>query len=881
MLLAKVETLVDLWGLSRAYSMVCVGLASRWFGFALVCVRFGWFAFGRFAMGVLWLRRALWGRSALLLGLLFLFSACSSSGNSGCSCMSEIPGGFPEAAKLDNVVQLKVTDRGFQFIGQNTGALIQQFLPNGLSFDVPPDTSGDPKICHKGGVCKVNGKINSATITPTPPKTLKAKINLDMTSNKIPISYKLLVTINCDLEVTISKKDISIDLNLSIDSRNKGLRIDLGTPSFSLENKDFKLSGNIGCSLINAVKGLFSGLIENEVKKAVKDAIDGATCMSCKQDSECGFGTTCKDEICTDGKACLPMVMGFEGRIATSTVLGEFGNPTALPVDMAMQMGGSVDVQTSGMRLGSLGGSQSAPHACIKAPNFPKLPSPAALAFPATSPDGSPYMVGVGVSQTMLTQFMRDFYQSGALCLRLDSGVSDQLGTFFRAQGIGAAVSPSLLQLVGKDNPPLYIVLQPNEPMDLSIGKGEIAKDKDGNAVVKEPLLEMRIPKLDFTFYMVLYDRWVRLLTFRTDIVLPLALETRPNNKLGLLLGDLKQAFQSPQVLNSNLIKEKNEDVATNFASTLQALIPVLIGQIGSTEFDIPELQGFNLSIRGLSGIVPRTDRPDRFQFLGLFADLALAPPAMPQLPAPRTLALRSALPRIPSSLWSDIRTAKPIRAYPSVVIDILDGDPAWAYAVRVNQGPWQAFVASQRLRVESPQFLMQGEHVLTVRARRVDQPQGAEVAIGSLPITMDYTPPALQARIHAQGLFLEAADNIDHRAQIRFSYRLKGQTLWSPTEAFLPAARLTPNSVVFVRAQDNAGNVTTLPPMDWQPTLRLPEQQVTALPRLGMPSPFLSNDTPTSTTPPAVGCQSVPVSPVPWGIWLGLLFLLRLRRKV
>ena len=80
-----------------------------------------------------------------------------------------------------------------------------------------------------------------------------------------------------------------------------------------IENKDFKLSGNVGCSLINALKGLFTGLIEKEVKKAFKDAIDGATCMSCKQDSECGFGTTCKDEICTDGKACLPMVMGFEG----------------------------------------------------------------------------------------------------------------------------------------------------------------------------------------------------------------------------------------------------------------------------------------------------------------------------------------------------------------------------------------------------------------------------------------------------------------------------------------------------------------------------------------------------------------------------------------
>ncbi|MCB9637711.1 MAG: hypothetical protein H6727_02255 [Myxococcales bacterium] len=795
--------------------------------------------------------------------------------------MAEIPGGYPEAAKINNVVQLKVTDRGFDFLGQNTGSLIQQFLPTGLSFDVPPQTSGDPKICHKGGTCKVTGKVNSAKLTPTPPKTIKVKLNLDMTSNKIPISYKLLVTINCDLEVTISKKDISMDLNLSIDPRNKGLRIDLGTPSFSLENKDFKLSGNIGCSLINAVKGLFSGLIEKEVKKAVKGALDGATCMSCTQDSDCGFGTTCQDKICTDGKACLPMVMGFEGRIDPSSLLGQFGNPTAKPVDMAMQMGGSVSVETSGLNLGSLGGSQSAPHACIKAPNFPKLSPPVNLSFPVNSPDGSPYMIGVGISQVMMTQFMRDFYQSGSLCLKLDSSVSDQLGTFFRAQGIGAAVSPSLLQLVGKDNPPLYIVLQPNEAPDISIGKGELGKDKDGNTIVKDPLLDVRVPKLDFTFYMVLYDRWVRLLTFRTDIVLPLALEVRPNNKLGLLMGDLKQAFQNPEVLNSNLIKEKNEDVATNFASTLQALLPVLVGQIGSTEFDIPELQGFKLSIRGITGVMPRTDRTDRFQFMGLFADLALAPPGMPQLPDARFLAIRAQQPTIPASLWSSLQKAKPITAYPSVMVEVLDGEPGWAYAVRVNKGPWQAFVEGPRLRVSSSQFLMQGEHTLTLRARRIDQPQGAEVAAGSTTVHIDYTPPALQAHLQPQGIQLKAIDNIDGNGQISFSYKVQGEEMWVPAESFVPAARLKPNTAVSLRARDSSGNITVLPAVMWQPSIKMPEQQLVALPRAGMPSPFLTQeDKPAYVKQPAFGCQSTPTTPVPFAFFLGLLLFFGVRRR-
>lgn len=86
----------------------------------------------------------------------------------------------------------------------------------------------------------------------------------------MPISYKLLLTIIAISKLRSSKKDISIDLNLSIDPRNKGLRIDLGTPSFSLENKDFKLSGNVGCSLINALKGLFTGLIEKESEKSIQ-----------------------------------------------------------------------------------------------------------------------------------------------------------------------------------------------------------------------------------------------------------------------------------------------------------------------------------------------------------------------------------------------------------------------------------------------------------------------------------------------------------------------------------------------------------------------------------------------------------------------------------
>jgi hypothetical protein len=803
--------------------------------------------------------------------------------------LTDLPAPFPEASKTERVLQLAVTRRGFDFIEQNVTTLITQFLPNGLTFDVPPQTGGDTEICYTGGVCTINGNIRSVKLDLVPAQVVRATLRLDLTSNKIPVRYRVPVIgrISCDLEARINNKEIRTDLTFGIDPRNKGLRIDISDPVFSVSGSDFRLSGGLQCTLADVLKGFFTSLIEREIKKALNDILKEITCMKCKTDADCPaqLGAVCRDDICTEGGRCLPIQMGVEGRMETGALLGSFGNASAKPIDIALQIGGSTDVQTTGLRIGSLGGSLTEPHPCVEPKNLPALAAPPLVTFPATAPDSanSPYMIGAGVSQVLMDRLMRDFYHSGALCLRLDSSISDQVGTFFRAQGLGGAISPSLLQLVGKENPPLYIVMRPSEIPDISIGKGDFITNPQGQKQLNEPLLEVAIRKLDLDFYLFLYDRWVRLLTYRTDIVLPLGLEPRPNNMLGLILGDLGKAFQNPTVLNSYLIKEKPEDVATGFSSLLQALLPVLVGQIGQTEFAIPEVEGFALKVNAITGMLPRADRPNRFQFLSLFADLALAPPAMPQMPAlPALISARHLRTEIPESVRASLQQIQQVEHFPAVWLEIDGATEGWEYAARIGNGLWHPFTASSRLRLESPIFLRQGDHVISLRARRAEQPQGAEVAVGSVIVRMDYTPPALQATIQEQGIQIAVNDNLAPYEAISLSYRAKGQEKWLPAERFLPAAHLPTQALLSLRATDPSGNTTQIDGIAWQGAQKhLQPMEMTRLPRQGMPSPFLEGgkDALRPTQPPAMGCQAAPLAPF-WPPLLGIFLLVFLRPR-
>lgn len=735
---------------------------------------------------------------------------CGGSGSTGCSCAKPIPGGFPAQYKIKNAAQLKVTRKGFDFVQNNANALIASLLPTGLEFDVPK-SGGDTQICTNGN-CKIKLNIRRLQIDMKPKDKLGIGIWLDITSTKIGVKVKtkvigIPVSKSCDLYVTSKNKSIKADATVSIDPRNDGLGIKLGTPSISLSNGDFKISGDIICKAADLFKGLFKGLIEKEVKKALQDVLDGFTCMTCKSNADCPSGAACTKGQCVQGGSCLPMEVGFSGAVDLKELLGGLGNPTAKDLWFGINLGGRAEVKTSGLELGMLGGTHSAAHPCVAPRKFPAIPAPALFNFPANAPDGQGYAMGAAISQAMMTKASQSLYSNGALCIRIDSSISPDLGAAFSVKNLGALISPSLPKLVGGGDAPLVIGLRPTEPPDISIGKGTLAKDAKGNDIVKDPLIDIKIPNMGFDFMVFLHDRWTRLFTYKVDIVLPLGLAVKPGNKLGLVLGDLGTAMVNPRVEQSYMVAEKNDKLANGLFNLLKAVLPLATGSLGNQEFDLPDIQGLKLTIRGITGQKPRGDRPDRFEFLTLFADLGLAATNKPLLPK-TPIGMKLVRMDIPPNMVSQLTQRVRLQNFPAAVIELDDFRSDREYSFKLNSSMWTPYKQGKQIRLENPQFLIQGTHTLYVRSRSIDKPSADDNAFGVFSFRVDYTAPQLTLKATEDGLMPQVKDNLTKAAEVAVEYRVDGAS-WVPLVAgdSIPTQGLAAGSKIEVRAKDANGN--------------------------------------------------------------------------
>lgn len=823
-----------------------------------------------------------WRRLQLALMLMLFLGLGCNSGSSGCSCAKPIQGGFPKADILQNVAQVKLTKRGTTFLQTNNAALIKMFLPTGLTFDVPQSNSSNVEVC-RNPPCKIIGNIRKLDIAMVPTNKIRAGLWLDIKTQRdmeIRVKQKVWFTTlrkTCKVSLRVSNKKITTDITLGTHPANKHLTFTIGNPSFSLSNSDFKINGDVICKLVDLLKGLFKGLIEKEAKKAIGDAIGGFTCKSCKSTAECGSGATCSKGTCMAGKTCLPMPLGFDGAIDTSSLLQGFGNKLSSDLMFSAFVGGRAQVKPDGIELGMLGGTSAKTNPCVAAKTFPKLPPVSLLNFPTNTPSSKPYMVGIGVSDVMLKAAARDLYRSGALCLRIDSSLSEQLGSVFSAQGIGTLFT-SLATLVGSSNPPLYIALRPSEPPVIDIGKGVISKDAKGKTVIKEPLIDFSIPKLNFDFMMKFHGRWVRLFTFQSDVALPLALAVKPGNKLGLVMGELSAALKNPKVSNSYMLAEKPEVISSTLFNTLKAVIPLAAGSLGNQEFDLPDLQGFKLTIADMTGVLPRKDKPNRYQFLGIFADLALAPPSKPLMPeAP--IGMRFVRLNVPKDFQTKLKTTV-VKTFPSVVFELSDPRADREYSFRLNGGIWSPYRRGNFHTIESAQFIFEGNHKVEVRSRSAIAHHQEDFGQGHLIFRVDRTAPTVSFQKKGEILRPLVKDNLSKLNDLRLEVRL-GQQDWQDMNdtGTVDLTSLANGTVVSVRATDASGNQ------------RIKTMKVFRATASNVPTPKPSassaqrqvkgSDVPTS--PSGRACSQLgnpsPI-PAPWWLLLAVLGLMVWRRR-
>ncbi len=659
----------------------------------------------------------------------FLAMACSGT---SCSCVTPLEQPMPDSEKVYDAVQVRMTPQAFGFIENNLTDIISTFLgEQGLVFDVPrsdQEFCAPPfdwpcfnlHICENG--CTLTAEIISADATPIPPDVigLDAVINLTGT---ITITGSL----DCDVPIDMQNKPVHADIRFIVDGRDHLLTFNIEGVGFSLSNNDYSLE----CSwwydwLMDLLQGVITGLINSQISNQLDSALGGAmaqaTCLSCDfYSGGCPSGSSCNsDGYCESDGTCLTNPLGMVGTIDIGSLLAGVspGMQASLDIFVAAGQWEAADVDpvvvNDGVEMRLIGGADAERATCAPNPPSDQIPSnapPPRLPFNDVVPGtADSYMAGIGISDAFLDWFMYKAYLGGVLCLSLDTDATSGM----LSSGTLSALLGSLNTLTGGRNTPVRLDLRPGHVPYMEIGAGTFTTDTDGNRIMDEPLLYVFMPDLAMDFYVLVNERWVRVVTLSQDITLMLGLDFTPDNKIVPIFDENSILIENVHASNYELLAE-DPSVLENLIPTLVGMaLPMLGGAIAPIE--MPTVEGFALDISAVQGDLPRPNS-DFYEYIGMYANLRMA--NMPPRPARDTFA-EVQMVNIPTrsrmSIWAPNGPS-----YPSVTLNVsADKGPEAEFSWRLDQGPWSVYQQGPILTVHDPRLALCTEHTIEVRSRTV-----------------------------------------------------------------------------------------------------------------------------------------------------------------
>ncbi len=587
-------------------------------------------------------------RARLALGALALtvVAACTSSGGSCAGCNTQtIPGGFPAAKTYENAMMTQVTESGLTFLEQNIGTLVAGFMPNGLSFAIPPAGCNDPKAtmkmcCTTGATCNATAEITGAKLTPKAPNKLAAQIDAaawtgsgTLTKKKIaklPVSVTFLgLTVKCDMALDATKgkkKTLAITTTVTLSAAAaapKKLSMAVsGTDFKDLEGADITISGsNAICGAFNTflqtpgVFNQFMPLFKSSLIKPIEDELK---------------------------KQLAAQQLGQEARVDLGAGMAAFSPSTTGLLDYFIWAGGYAEATEKpkpvGLSIGVLGGfKEGALSSCVPdceaagaacSPPAKETISRSTALESGKDPSGKAYHLGVGVHRYTLAKAGYAAYRSGALCLDVGTATSSMI-----TSSVFEIFLPSMKNLTGGKNSPVSLGLRPQKPPTFTLGLGTYTTDSKGKPTIKEPLLTLTLPDLAIDFYVLVDLRYIRVFRVTGDLAVPLLLFPDGKGNLTPVIGDLSNAM-------TNLKSTSNELVAAD-ADKIKTVIPTLIGLATSFMGDaikpiaIPDLQGLKLELG--PGAITSIDKDSagKYTLLALFAKLAKASTTKPSPASP------------------------------------------------------------------------------------------------------------------------------------------------------------------------------------------------------------------------------------------------------
>lgn len=810
-----------------------------------------------------------------------LLGACSGATDCG-GCLNPLSETFPESHQTNGVVQTRLTPRGVDFLEQKLPTILQSFAsiacdpalpamqrvpcPDGmtcvggdhceqngqrvalLGFRIPYVSSDQctMKICERPSPdqCLLYTRINSVQLTPTAPAHLAMSANTTLWSTYIPISREIdwspscWISADCLYRVTKRDRTLAEPIDMLVDNPLQRLELSIGDPDIPLDSDDVEVDGHLGCDIIDWVMPLLfpllEGMLRDQINSTVKDTANGMLVEGCDpaavpaEHCNTAYRTYCdQNELrCRfwSNDRYVPDLLGLEGEIDLTALLGAFAGQ-ASPVAVSAGAGGYAEVLRSGIEVGLRGGAVSDPATC--APPLPTdLPDPPRLRFedtiqPADSTTTRPYMIGIAVADRMLEETGRAVVTSGALCQRLDAGLS----SFVNTGAIGLLAS-SLNRITHNSALPALIEILPRAPLAVDIGLGTSQPDpQDPNqTILDRPLLTFRAHDLDLDLYALLGDRYLRFMTMRVDLAIGIGLEDDGNGNLLLLVSSPEDWLTGVEVLNSELLTDDPEAIANAVPSLVSALISQLAPQLQQI-FAIPNLAGFaldNLTIRGveprLVNGAPVTDAEGNpiYEFLGVYSDLAFDPAQVGQplrMQVDTVASVRELT--VPPAAGFSVDGPDGLQE-PTLLLDVaLANHPASdraEFSYRVGGGFWRPFHRGALLHVVDPILHLMGRHRIEVRGRLAGVPASLDPEPAVVDVVIDPLPPSVALQIDKDGpqVLLQAADAITAVDDLVVRHRFD-LGAWSEQRGLATIALPTmvgPEHRFDVEISDEAGNV-------------------------------------------------------------------------
>ena len=797
-----------------------------------------------------------WGRTWTLMiaaGLIMLVFACGGGGCAGCAAcgITPIPGGFPVAQRIPNSAQVRLTQSGIQFIDDHASAIITQFAGGRLDFPVHTISRTilgfiNITICsddHCGVHISFDQSDTPLTITPTAPNQLVVHVRARIHSTHGNDANVATYTNGawpgtCDLTLDSTQGSrpyigLTAVLTLQNITGHPGIRdgyTELVVTSVTqttgeeIEDADFNLGGPIYCGIGNLgfIKNIILGQLNNQIGTLLNGAIGDQLClrpatyadgtMGCPTGThQVGTGATA---TCRYGTAssdpCVPTLLGLDGQgDLGGRFLGGFSPGTHAPIELLLAAGGDGIARNSGMTVDMLGGFMSFDRTFTTSPGHnscvpridPPTPFPPVIAqapaflgnvIPGTS---TPAHLGIGLAEDYLNYAGYGLFDSGMLCIGTGTRLSQQLST-----GLLSALVRSINALTyPSTNAAVAISVRPQQPPHFSVG-----------TTATDPLLTITLPHAMIDFYVWSTERYIRFMTYQTDMVITMNLEVSAGHIVPMITGITPT---HSVVTNSELLSES----PAALAMTLETVIHQFAGMLSSgiSPVALPAIMGFNLDIPA-GGIAGTSSGGNNF--LGIWANLSLAHPDTRSLDttlelsdlvlSPTSMQVDEHWGQTPNTAWLHFGSSD---GGSSDGGSSNAGTASVEYQYRVDGGPWSAWTRDARIQISDDVLLLQARHDIEARSRVVGEERSVDATPAHAELIIDTLPPEVSIDRSPNGM-LATADDIISQGDLHYRFRIDGGewTEWSTRdEVPLDAAMLARARVlVQVEARDEAGNV-------------------------------------------------------------------------